>query len=62
MIAFGLLDSHTTTAMTNARLDHYVYTVESITHARTLAEPGRGHGPELRGPNGRSSPTDGRER
>ena len=26
VIAFGLLDSHTTTAMTNARLDHYVYT------------------------------------
>ena len=26
VIMFGLLDSHTTTAMTNARLDHYVYT------------------------------------
>jgi hypothetical protein len=40
VIAFGLLDSHTTTAMTNARLDHYVYTVESITHARKLLNPG----------------------
>jgi spermidine synthase len=28
VISFGLLDSHTTTAMTNARLDHYVYTKE----------------------------------
>lgn len=36
LIIFGLLDSHTTTAMTNARLDHYVYTVESITRARQL--------------------------
>lgn len=40
VIAFGLLDSHTTTAMTNARLDHYVYTRESIAHARTLLNPG----------------------
>jgi hypothetical protein len=40
VIAFGLLDSHTTTAMTNARLDHYVYTIESITHARKLLNPG----------------------
>lgn len=40
VIAFGLLDSHTTTAMTNARLDHYVYTIESITHARKLLKPG----------------------
>jgi len=37
---FGLLDSHTTTSMTNARLDHYVYTVESLTHAKTLLNPG----------------------
>ena len=36
VISFGLLDSHTTTAMTNARLDHYVYTRESISHARDL--------------------------
>jgi spermidine synthase len=36
VIAFGLLDSHTTTAMTNARLDHYVYTRESLTQARRL--------------------------
>ena len=40
VIAFGLLDSHTTTAMTNARLDHYVYTVESLAHARKLLNPG----------------------
>lgn len=40
VIAFGLLDSHTTTAMTNARLDHYVYTRESIAQAKTLLNPG----------------------
>lgn len=40
VISFGLLDSHTTTAMTNARLDHYVYTVESLTRARALLNPG----------------------
>jgi spermidine synthase len=39
LIIFGLLDSHTTTAMTNARLDHYVYTRESITRARQLLKP-----------------------
>lgn len=36
LIIFGLLDSHTTTSMTNARLDHYVYTRESITRAQQL--------------------------
>jgi predicted RNA methylase len=36
VISFGLLDSHTTTAMTNARLDHYVYTVESLAQAKSL--------------------------
>ena len=36
VISFGLLDSHTTTAMTNARLDHYVYTRESFELARSL--------------------------
>jgi hypothetical protein len=40
VIAFGLLDSHTTTAMTNARLDHYVYTQESIDRAKTLLADG----------------------
>lgn len=40
LIIFGLLDSHTTTAMTNARLDHYVYTRESLTRARTLLADG----------------------
>ena len=36
VISFGLLDSHTTTAMTNTRLDHYVYTRESILRAKSL--------------------------
>jgi spermidine synthase len=36
IISFGLLDSHTTTAMTNTRLDHYVYTKESLEMARSL--------------------------
>lgn len=40
LIVFGLLDSHTTGTMTNARLDHYVYTVESISRARELLAPG----------------------
>ena len=40
VIIFGLLDSHTTTAMTNARLDHYVYTRESLAHAKTLLNDG----------------------
>lgn len=40
VISFGLLDSHTTTAMTNARLDHYVYTRESITQAKSLLADG----------------------
>jgi hypothetical protein len=40
VITFGLLDSHTTTAMTNARLDSYVYTRESLARARSLLAPG----------------------
>ena len=40
IISFGLLDSHTTTAMTNARLDHYVYTKESILQAKSKLEEG----------------------
>jgi predicted RNA methylase len=40
VISFGLLDSHTTTAMTNARLDHYVYTRESLERAKSLLAPG----------------------
>jgi len=40
LIVFGLLDSHTTTAMTNARLDHYVYTRESIERAKSLLKLG----------------------
>ena len=40
VISFGLLDSHTTTSMTNARLDHFVYTKESIQKARSLLADG----------------------
>lgn len=40
VISFSLLDSHTTTAMTNARLDHYVYTQESIARAKSLLANG----------------------
>jgi spermidine synthase len=40
LIVFGLLDSHTTTAMTNARLDHYVYTTESLERVRDMLAPG----------------------
>jgi predicted RNA methylase len=40
VIIFGLLDSHTTTSMTNARLDHYVYTRESLARAKELLAEG----------------------
>lgn len=40
VIVFGLLDSHTATAMTNARLDHYVYTRESILRSKSLLAEG----------------------
>ncbi|MRR06871.1 MAG: hypothetical protein EG828_07990 [Deltaproteobacteria bacterium] len=40
VISFGLLDSHTSTAMTNAPLDHYVYTKESISRAKSLLADG----------------------
>ncbi len=40
VITFGLLDSHTTTAMTNARLDSYVYTRESLVRAKGLLADG----------------------
>lgn len=40
VISFGLLDSHTMTAMTNARLDHYVYTRQSIEQAKSLLADG----------------------
>jgi spermidine synthase len=40
VISFSALDSHTTTAMTNARLDHYVYTKESIARAKELLADG----------------------
>jgi SAM-dependent methyltransferase len=40
VISFGLLDSHTTTSMTNARLDHYVYTRESLIQAKSKLKNG----------------------
>jgi spermidine synthase len=40
VISFGLLDSHTTTSLTNARLDHYVYTKESIIQAKSRLKEG----------------------
>jgi len=40
VISFGLLDSHTTTSMTNARLDHYVYTKESMVQAKSRLNEG----------------------
>lgn len=40
LIIFGLLDSHTTGAMTNTRLDHYVYTLESFEYAKGLLADG----------------------
>ncbi|MBK5097381.1 MAG: methyltransferase domain-containing protein [Gemmatimonadetes bacterium] len=40
LIVFGLLDSHTTTSLTNARLDHYVYTKESFTRVKNLLNEG----------------------
>lgn len=41
VIIFGALDSHTTPSLTNARLDHYVYTVQSFERAcQLLAEDG----------------------
>lgn len=40
VVAFGFLDAHTTTSMTNARLDHYVYTLESLRRVRDLLRDG----------------------
>jgi len=40
VISFGLLDSHTATSMTNARLDHYVYTRESLIQAKSRLKKG----------------------
>lgn len=41
IISFGLLDSHTAGQMTNARLDHFVYTREALTIAAShLTERG----------------------
>ncbi len=40
VVSFGFLDAHTTTALTNARLDHYVYTLESFERVKELLEPG----------------------
>jgi hypothetical protein len=40
LIVFGLLDSGTTTGRINERLDHYVYTRESLQRARSLLAEG----------------------
>jgi hypothetical protein len=40
VISFGFLDAHTSTTLTNARLDHYVYTTESFEHVRDLLADG----------------------
>lgn len=41
IIIFGLLDSHTLgSSYNNIRLDHYVYTRESLQHAKALLKPG----------------------
>jgi spermidine synthase len=40
VVSFGLLDAHTMTALSNARLDHYVYTRQSIAQAHRLMKPG----------------------
>lgn len=39
VIVFGLLDSHTTPNLSNARLDNFVYTRESMQAARRLLRP-----------------------
>jgi spermidine synthase len=39
LIVFCLLDAHTTGSMANARLDHYVYTAESLRQVRRLLAP-----------------------
>ncbi len=36
LIVFGLLDSHTTTSLSSARLDHFVYTREAVAAAKKL--------------------------
>ena len=40
LISFGLLDSHTTPSLANTRLDHFVYTRESLVQARALLTEG----------------------
>jgi SAM-dependent methyltransferase len=40
VIAYEFLDSHTTTGMTNTRLDDFVYTRESFARAKELLAPG----------------------
>jgi len=40
LISFGFLDAHTTASMTNARLDNYVYTKESLQKAKSLLTAG----------------------
>ena len=40
LIIFGLLDSHTTVSLTNARLDNFVYTEEAMEQVKKLLKPG----------------------
>ncbi|HEX3149910.1 MAG TPA: methyltransferase domain-containing protein, partial [Gemmataceae bacterium] len=40
VIAYEFLDSHTSTSLTNTRLDDYVYTRESFARAKELLAPG----------------------
>ena len=39
IVYFGLLDSHTTASLSSARLDHFVYTAQSIAQAHKLLKP-----------------------
>ncbi|MCB2227439.1 MAG: methyltransferase domain-containing protein [Desulfarculaceae bacterium] len=40
VVSFGALDSHTTTHMSNNRLDHFVYTKQAFEQAKGLLAPG----------------------
>src|SRR6185436_8394553 len=39
IVDFGLLDSHTTASLSSARLDHFVYTAQSIAQVHELLKP-----------------------
>ena len=40
VIAMSYLDAHTSTSLTNVRLDHFVYTAESLEHVKSLLNEG----------------------